>query len=243
LDSHRPSYDIFNVDFISFSTIKSYLTISNKYEMTALRTMSQQALECLYPASLNLLFSGSPLQQSTIVHNAAEAILLSRTCDVPSVLPAAFYHLSTAKWRYDEDGGRAHASLSPIDIRRLIIGREALLDASIRLATTLSVPFGLLPPNVQEFAREDQDHGPNAPPITQAFCSPTCAGAVSKEWLSAFFSPEAAYKNISMLKTLKDLAEANSPPELCPNCSVIRSSWLMKQTKLVMLSIPGWFGL
>lgn len=211
--------------------------------MTGLRTVSQQALECLYPASLNLLFAGPPLQQSTIVHNAAEAILLARICDVPAVLPAAFYHLSTAKWRYDEDGGRAHASLSPIDVRRLIMGREALLDASIRLATTLSVPFGLLPSNVQEFARADEDHSPNAPPITQAFCSSTCAGAVLKEWSLAFFSPETAYKNISLLKTLKELAEANSPEELCLNCSIIRSSWLMKQTKLVMLSIPGWFGL
>jgi hypothetical protein len=68
-----------------------------------------------------------------------------------------------------------------------------------------------------ECAREDEDHSPDAPPITQAFCSSTCAGVVLKECSPAFFSPGAAYKNISLLKTLKGLVEANSPQELCLN--------------------------
>lgn len=210
--------------------------------MTSLRALAQRSLECLYPTSLDLLFSGSPSWQSKSLLHAAEAIIIARLCDIPSVLPAAFYRLSTAKWRYDEDGGRAHASLSPLDVRRLIVGREALLDATIRLATTLSVPFGLVPPNVQALIREDRNLGPNSPPIMQSFCSHICANLVLSEWSSAFFSPGSAYKNISLLKTLIDLAETR-PHELCLDCLAVRSDWLLKQTRLVMLSIPGWFGL
>lgn len=239
----RPAYTALDFASIPFSTIRSHLTISNKYEIETLRSYAQQALEALYPANLSLLFTCTPQQHSVALLNAADAILLGRTSDLPSVLPAAFYYLSTAKWRYNEDSGKAHAALSPVDLRRLIVGREALQDASIRLATTLSVPFALLPPSLQESLREDLDHGPHTTPVVQSFCFPDCANAVLREWSATFFSPDAAYKNPSLLRTLKELAERGAPGELCAHCSGIRGVWLHKQANLVIRSIPGWFGL
>ena len=53
-----------------------------------------------------------------------EAIALARECDVPEILPAAFYALSLQRFGYNADGGRSHVVLSQADMRRLIIGPE-----------------------------------------------------------------------------------------------------------------------
>ena len=57
-----------------------------------------------------------------------EAIVLARECDVLEILPAAFYSLSVQRWTHGADGGRSHLTLSPYDLRRLIVGREGLQD-------------------------------------------------------------------------------------------------------------------
>ena len=57
-----------------------------------------------------------------------EVISLARECDVPDILPSAFYALSIQKWRNSADGGRSHVVLHPSDLRRLIVGRESLQD-------------------------------------------------------------------------------------------------------------------
>ena len=76
-----------------------------------------------------------------------EAISLARECRVPEILPAAFYALSIQKWRANADGGRAHNVLSPDDLRRLVIGREALQDLLVEVvAAPLSVPAPPPPP-------------------------------------------------------------------------------------------------
>lgn len=61
----------------------------------------------------------------------AEAISLARECDVPDILPAAFYALSVQKWSCSAEGGRSHTVLHPSDLRRLIAGREGLQDMLI----------------------------------------------------------------------------------------------------------------
>lgn len=58
--------------------------------------------------------------------------MLARECDVPDILPAAFYALSVQKWSCCADGGRSHLVLNPSDLRRLIAGREGLQDFLIR---------------------------------------------------------------------------------------------------------------
>lgn len=76
-----------------------------------------------------------------------EAISLARECKVPEVLPAAFYALSIQKWRSKADGERAHNVLSRKDLRRLVMGREALQDLLVEIvAAPLSVPAPPPPP-------------------------------------------------------------------------------------------------
>lgn len=64
---------------------------------------------------------------------ASEAISLARECDIPEVLPSAFYALSIQKFHTYGDGGRSHLVLSPHDLRRLIAGREALQDVLLKI--------------------------------------------------------------------------------------------------------------
>ncbi|KAJ6547771.1 hypothetical protein DFH09DRAFT_1505729 [Mycena vulgaris] len=65
--------------------------------------------------------------------HVAEAITLAQECNVPEILPAAFYALSVQKFHCSADGGRSHIVLSPNDLRRLIAGREALQDILVRI--------------------------------------------------------------------------------------------------------------
>ena len=57
-----------------------------------------------------------------------EAICLAREFDIQEILPAAFYALAVQRWENGGDGGRSHLTLSPDDLRRLIVGREMLQD-------------------------------------------------------------------------------------------------------------------
>ena len=64
----------------------------------------------------------------------SEAIVLARECEVPDILPAAFYALSVQKWGCLADGGRSHITLSPADLRRFITAREKLEEIRVDIA-------------------------------------------------------------------------------------------------------------
>jgi hypothetical protein len=113
--------------------------------MLALRDWALTAIETLYPPSLTPLATARTPETNAAFIYAVDALALARQCDIPSILPAVFYCLSTIRWRYNEDGGRGHGILDPVDMRRMIVGRESLQDASMRLATTMSLPHSLLP--------------------------------------------------------------------------------------------------
>ncbi|KII90239.1 hypothetical protein PLICRDRAFT_108318 [Plicaturopsis crispa FD-325 SS-3] len=104
---------------VTFDILSGALRISTKYEIAALRQWD-----------LDELYSRWPHDTTTMTPNAlphaAEAISLARECDVPEILPAAFYALSVQRWSCGADGGRSHVVMSPADLRRFISGRESL---------------------------------------------------------------------------------------------------------------------
>lgn len=59
---------------------------------------------------------------------------MARECDVPEILPAAFYVLFVQKWSSSAEGGRSHLVLHSSDLRRLISGRERLADVMLSYA-------------------------------------------------------------------------------------------------------------
>jgi len=130
---------------LQFPKLRSCILLATKYDMIALRDWALTAIEMIYPPSLTPLATARTPDTHAAFIYAVDALALARQCDVPSILPAVFYCLSTIRWRYNEDGGRGHGILDPVDMRRMIVGRESLLDASMRLATTMSLPHSLLP--------------------------------------------------------------------------------------------------
>ncbi|KAG2363388.1 hypothetical protein BDR07DRAFT_1211299, partial [Suillus spraguei] len=127
------------------------LNLSNKYEMNKLRRDIVQQLEADWPTSLawwdqlegeiagladldsdamGCIFSEDPLP------DPASAIQLAHECQVPTILPAAFYHLSQLSircqlnksssrcrpWRRTANWGLLTAG----DLQCLLLGRESL---------------------------------------------------------------------------------------------------------------------
>ncbi|KAG1887983.1 uncharacterized protein F5891DRAFT_966412 [Suillus fuscotomentosus] len=136
------------------------LNLSNKYEMNELRHDVVLQLEADWPTSLarwdqlegeiagladpdgdsmRYLFPEDPLP------DPASAIQLASECRVPTILPAAFYHLSRLSircqpdnpsrckpWRRTADWGLLTAG----DLRRLLLGREGLLQVADSMLAT-----------------------------------------------------------------------------------------------------------
>ncbi|KAI5120637.1 hypothetical protein M0805_009397 [Coniferiporia weirii] len=131
----------FQVRPVIFDTLAGALRISTKYDIRFLREWAIAQMRTTWPMNLDQM---APMA----LPHAADAITLARLCDVPEILPAAFYALSVQKWRTGADGGRAHAVLSPADLRRLVAGREALQDVLVEIVAaplTLSPSMGITP--------------------------------------------------------------------------------------------------
>ncbi|KAF7974545.1 hypothetical protein HWV62_12026 [Athelia sp. TMB] len=112
-----------------FATLSAALRISTKYEIPLLREWCLADLRSRWPRELEDMGSTS------LAHAAElEAISLARECDVPEILPAAFYILSVQKWSASAEGGRSHITLSPSDLRRVIVGRERLNEVTLNFA-------------------------------------------------------------------------------------------------------------
>jgi hypothetical protein len=111
----------FNNQAVVFDTIAGALRLSNKYDIADLCQWSTRQLFLHWPQDLTkMTYAAFP--------HAAEAICLARECNVPEILPAAFYALSILRWSHLAEGGQSHLQLSPSDLRCLIVGREHLQD-------------------------------------------------------------------------------------------------------------------
>ncbi|KDQ50578.1 hypothetical protein JAAARDRAFT_141710 [Jaapia argillacea MUCL 33604] len=147
-------HDRFMGQPVIFDSIAGALRISTKYDIPDLREWSINELNIRWPKDL------LDMTTNSLIH-AAEAIALSRECDVPEILPAAFYALSIQRWHASSEGGRSHLVLSPDDLRRLISGRELLQDFLLKIvANPLSLdsltPQLCLPckPQLERYWRE-----------------------------------------------------------------------------------------
>ncbi|KAG2028836.1 hypothetical protein BDR03DRAFT_882568 [Suillus americanus] len=136
------------------------LNLSNKYEMNQLRLEVVHQLEADWPTSLarwdqlegeiaGLADSDGDsmcsLSTEDPLPDPASAIQLAHECQVPTILPAAFYHLSRLTircqldkpsrckpWRRTANWGLLTAG----DLRRLLLGREGLLQIADSMLST-----------------------------------------------------------------------------------------------------------
>ncbi|KAJ7222412.1 hypothetical protein GGX14DRAFT_319133, partial [Mycena pura] len=107
-----------------FDVLARAVRIATKYDICDLRQWGIKELTSRWPVDVvNVRLNSLP--------HAAEAIALAQECNVPEILPSAFYALSVQKFHSSADGGHSHTILHPNDLRRLIAGREALQDALV----------------------------------------------------------------------------------------------------------------
>ncbi|GJJ13642.1 hypothetical protein Clacol_007898 [Clathrus columnatus] len=132
--------------------VEGILLLANKYQVDHLRERIINLLERDWPPTLSdwdinegeIGVISDNLEGTfsidTYTPEPCEAIRLARKCGVPSILPAAFYHLSRIRGTADrrlpttarlvEEGERTadFLLLSVEDLRCLIVGRDAIFD-------------------------------------------------------------------------------------------------------------------
>ncbi|KAL1751485.1 hypothetical protein FB107DRAFT_278628 [Schizophyllum commune] len=157
--------------------LKGALRISTKYAIADLREAVVTSLRAIWPETIFDM-------DLNCLPNAAEAITLARECNVPEILPSAFYALSVQRWSTGADGWTNHLAISPSDLRRLIAGREAIQEF---LANILINP--LYDPDVDVDAAYPGARTQGA--TTQALrpC-PACASRIATYW-RAKLAPDA----------------------------------------------------
>lgn len=155
-----------------------------------------------------------------------EAIALARECDVPEILPAAFYALSVQRWDRGADGGLSHMILSSQDLRRLIIGRERLQDMLVEL---------IAKPLIFHF----KDGGSH----TLQVC-PSYKEYLSRYWVDRLMPSLSAPLGCWLVRILHrmcgpDITELRLAT--CPDCAMEHHEIAWRRLVLLKDSIPGLF--
>ena len=153
----------------------------------------------------------------------AEAISLANECEVPEILPAAFYALSLQRFGYNADGGRSHVVLSQADMRRLVIGRERLHDFATQL---LLDPLTL---------------GPGMPPF--ASCN-NCREPLSRYWRAQVASdPQSPFERWLLRELYRMLTAPDALFEagLCAECLAWHKDAAWTRFDSLKTSIPRLF--
>ncbi|GJJ13667.1 hypothetical protein Clacol_007923 [Clathrus columnatus] len=133
-------------------TVEGILLLANKYEADHLRKRIIDLLERDWPSELSdwdineaelaVKAESGTFRTKNSILDPCEAIRLARKCDVPSILPAAFYYLSSIQGVSDRHlpdslekilskgsglGIAGFSLLSAEDLRCLLVGRDAIL--------------------------------------------------------------------------------------------------------------------
>ncbi|TFY80791.1 hypothetical protein EWM64_g3228 [Hericium alpestre] len=236
----QPMLQIKRFDSDTPLIVKPLLILANKYEIQHLRANIIQKLEEDWPRTLSEwdeIEHYAEGKAKTCVQDvqwdrtcddfpdlhlpeAASAINLSHACNVPNILPAAFYHLSRISILHDwdrthvalEDNGIPDYSdlvngartarwnlLSKEDFICLLTGRERLKDAiNVKVWTEHNAHVTHPHPN--------EDYG----------------GCKSKYWSKVWDVVERACRESSdVLKTLRDVVDilqSSGNPALCYSC-------------------------
>lgn len=155
-----------------------------------------------------------------------EAIALARECDVPEILPTAFYALSVQRWNHGAEGGRSHLTLSPQDLRRLIAGRESLQDM---LVTLIAKPL------LFQF----DDGGPR----TLQVCPP-CHEYLSKYWVDRLMPSLSTPWGCWLVRVLQRMCGPDNDElrlSTCAGCAAKHCELARRRLVILKESIPEFF--
>ncbi|EPQ55617.1 hypothetical protein GLOTRDRAFT_40766 [Gloeophyllum trabeum ATCC 11539] len=229
------AHDAFRNKPIVFDALVGALRISTKYEISELRDWAVAELCARWPRELELLSTQSlPHAAGKSARQAlharpdgyrSEAINLARECDVPEILPGAFYALAVQKWHCSAEGGRSHVVLSSADLRRIIAGRERLQDYLVQIV-------------IDPLGRSDEPPPP--------FCA-GCVPPLERYWREKLAPDPTSPYGSWLLRDLLAMAKEDGPipmlQTVCANCSFLHYSLLYDRMRTLKQSIPRLFQL
>ncbi|KAF8608289.1 hypothetical protein BDV93DRAFT_519335 [Ceratobasidium sp. AG-I] len=213
------------------------LRLSTKYEITNIRRKIIEHLRDEYPILLpdidrkdGLVSEQHPRTRPDQLYDPIAVIQLAEQgCDVPEVLPYAWYLL--ARHSFSGDGDMRCERLSSDEMRRLLVGREKLRNRLVEFALA-----GVPTPPGDISARCT---GPEADPETgKGWCK-----SVSRRYWSTTVLQLAA-QTLDPLTALNKLARI--PEErlgFCPQCAAWCSHVLNQKRAEIWDSVPQDFGI
>ncbi|KAG8215022.1 hypothetical protein J3R82DRAFT_8430 [Butyriboletus roseoflavus] len=140
-----------NNDPADFQVVSGILRLATKYVVDSLREKALNHLSVAWPATLKGWDAREDMSRSFVFQAGSESIYpspiavinLAREVNAPSLLPSAFYDLSRYSFSqifdYGEpfEEGAWQSPLSPIDMQRLSLGKEASQHAITTLIQSL----------------------------------------------------------------------------------------------------------
>ncbi|KAG9125061.1 hypothetical protein FRC07_009111 [Ceratobasidium sp. 392] len=213
-------------------TTSGQLRLATKYEITNIRRKIIAHLRTEYPLALPDFDRKEGAVESTqrdcksdhLYDPIAVIQLADQGCDIPEVLPYAWYRL--ARHSFSGDGDMRCGRLSSDEMRRLLVGRERLRNRLVQFALA-SVP---IPP--QEISARCT--GPEANEETGLGW---CRSVARHYWSTAVL--QSAAQTLDPLAALSRLARI--PEErlgLCPQCAAWCSHVLNQKRAEIWKSVP-----
>ncbi|KAF7320932.1 hypothetical protein HMN09_00179900 [Mycena chlorophos] len=200
---------------VTFDTLASTLRISTKYDISDLRDWGVKQLKARWPVdAVNMRAHALP--------NAAEAIALAQECQVPEILPSAFYALSVQKFHGSGSGepGLSKLALPPADMRRLLAGREALQSVLVRI---------LIDPLTESSCYSNDSCG-------------QCASFRTEYWRKRLTPDPKSLWNTWLIHDLEEMQDDQAFMDtLCIDCRQAHVSTVRWRLGQLRISLPGYF--
>ncbi|KAG7444120.1 uncharacterized protein BT62DRAFT_934292 [Guyanagaster necrorhizus] len=109
-----------------YDTLESMLRMSTKYHAKQLRHELIEHLIMIYPSEMMVLEKYKDLRIPSDDTHSLRAITMARECDVPMILPTAFYWASTIS---PAQLIRLQPKLKSKDLAEILVGREKIAQA------------------------------------------------------------------------------------------------------------------
>lgn len=211
-------------------TTSGQLRLATKYQISNIRDKIMAHLRDEYPLALPDVDRVSEHQRTKPdqMYDPIAVIQLSnQDCNVPELLPYAWYRLARHSFSNDADGG--FERLSNEEMRRLLVGRERLRNTTVQFA------LGGVPAPPHEVSARCS--GPEANAETG---KGWCRNVSSHYWSTSVL--QLAAQTLDPLAALGKLARI--PEErlgFCPNCAAWCAHVLHQKRAEIWSSVPQYF--
>ncbi|EJD54076.1 hypothetical protein AURDEDRAFT_133681 [Auricularia subglabra TFB-10046 SS5] len=217
------------------------LRIATKYAAHNLRERIVQILEADWPLTLEAWNANEKVTRSRMESldlrecfpEPASIIRLARDCNVPSILPAAFYHLNEL---YREDDSKLDIDkrqyepslLSLADMHALVVGRESMRSFLCKWLIELPISYSVAETGPACLTSPNKD-------------GRRCCDAIHHWWMRDFLEPslQRILWPIDHLELFQ--RELETDPRICTMCRGWLAAQFQHACSVIWRALPEWF--